>query len=54
MIFSAGYTFKHHIADNETKIIVKIIKIQDGDTTIIEKKFDGMKDLHEGHKDQKQ
>lgn len=44
LVFSAGYTINNAFSDDD-KIIVKILKISDGDTTIIEREFSDMDEL---------
>ncbi|HIA35749.1 MAG TPA: hypothetical protein EYN89_03180 [Flavobacteriales bacterium] len=51
LLFSAGYTFKRHLATNETKVIVKILKINGSDTTIIEKEYNSLEGFHKPKKE---
>ena len=44
LVFSAGYTISNAFPDND-KIIVKIMKINNGDTTIIEREFTDLEEL---------
>lgn len=48
LVFSAGYTINNAFSDDD-KIIVKILKIHDGDTTIIEREFTDMEELEALH-----
>ena len=44
LVFSAGYTINNAFSDDD-RIIVKIMKIHDGDTTIIEREFSDLDEL---------
>jgi len=44
LVFSAGYTISNAFPDDD-KIIVKIMKINNGDTTIIEREFTDLEEL---------
>ncbi|MBL4735629.1 MAG: T9SS type A sorting domain-containing protein [Flavobacteriales bacterium] len=44
MVFTTGYTISNAFSDDD-KIIVKIMKINNGDTTVIEREFTNMEEL---------